>query len=174
MKLSRIERVMIYNQFKILEKLYPDEAESYAERAEVVENGYELHYDWIFEHIGEERVDEEMSREILDTLAMFEAIQDAMGRGDAAEFESVKHFAKFHGYDGNNENAYSAYAEFFCRSNGGRYQHLNIKEWNAHMPTVDAYRRMVQEYKASADEHRLSSEDVIRICQAAVHPENRK
>ncbi|MFA5384993.1 MAG: YfbU family protein [Eubacteriales bacterium] len=42
MGLSSLERVMLINQNKILEKLYPDEASHYGRLIKVLERGYEL------------------------------------------------------------------------------------------------------------------------------------
>ena len=43
--LSRHERLFLYNQYKILEALYPGEAEYYSVKREALEYGYEIEYD---------------------------------------------------------------------------------------------------------------------------------
>lgn len=45
MKLTKVERLILSNQYSILEKLYPEEAEHYHLQKKIVENGYSLHYD---------------------------------------------------------------------------------------------------------------------------------
>ncbi len=54
MGLSSLERVMLINRCKILEKLYPEEANHYQRLNKALERGYELHYDRIYEDLREE------------------------------------------------------------------------------------------------------------------------
>jgi len=73
MKLSRIERWILANQYKILEKIDPDEAKYYANIQETLNSGYELEYDWKIDYIysDESCVSAERCREILEILSMF-------------------------------------------------------------------------------------------------------
>src|SRR5436309_1114793 len=79
MKLSRTERLMLSNQYRILEALYPNERKSLEEKRVAVESGYELHYEWLAEHVYQDKdcMNEAQSREVLDILAMFDAIKIA-------------------------------------------------------------------------------------------------
>lgn len=52
MDLTREQRWILANQYRILERLYPNEAECHAKAREVLENGYEFNYDWIAQHIS--------------------------------------------------------------------------------------------------------------------------
>ncbi len=54
MDLSLKDRIIISNQLRILEALYPDEADWYANHRKAVEQGYKLHYGWIAEHFSDE------------------------------------------------------------------------------------------------------------------------
>jgi hypothetical protein len=54
MELSIKERLGFIYQLRILEALYPDEANHYANHRTALEEGYALHYDWIVEHLHEE------------------------------------------------------------------------------------------------------------------------
>jgi hypothetical protein len=59
--------------------------------------------------------------------------------------ENSKPFGKdvqFPGFDGNNESPYVSAARFFVDSLD-RFQHFKGRELNAHMPTLQAYRRML-------------------------------
>ena len=44
MKLDIKERLALSYQLKILEKLYPEDQEYYANHRKAIEDGYELHY----------------------------------------------------------------------------------------------------------------------------------
>lgn len=173
MKLSRVERLILANQYRILEALYPDEAESYANRREAIENGYEMHYRWQAEHIydGDDVMTEEESREVLDILDMFAALKRSQSLvADDASVESWH--LTFSGFDGNNETKQMAYARYFCGLNGGRYTELDRGDnFNSHMPSLERYRRQLREWRKSADPHSLTKEDVIRIAAAAPYPQ---
>ena len=53
MKLTPAERLILSNQFLILSKLYPDEAEWYDKAKSVVDTGFEASYDQYFGYIEE-------------------------------------------------------------------------------------------------------------------------
>lgn len=169
--LSRFDRLMLRNQYLILEKLYPEEAEHYAEIREAIENGYEQHYSSCIEGVldGDDVMTVEECRMVLDTLTVFEQIQDAVRRGvtipDGQEWAST-----FWGFDGNNESKFLGYSEYYCRANGGRFKHLNIKNFNSHMPTLNAYARMRAAWEESANKLHLTQADVERILAAATYP----
>ena len=59
MKLNKKERLNLVNQFLILEKLYPNEADYYAEHRQALQEGYELHYKWIYENMWDGLSEEE-------------------------------------------------------------------------------------------------------------------
>lgn len=144
MELSKLERLSLINQYLILEKLYPEEADYYAKHRKAVQEGYKLHYKWLFENIDNE-MSEDDCREVLDILEMYRAItwsyMDIKGVKDISE-----HKYMFKGFDGNNESEQLAYASYFI-FDLERYQELLYgKEYaslNSHMPTLDRYRRML-------------------------------
>lgn len=74
MKLSKVERLMLVNQYLILEGLYPDEKEFYANNRKAIEEGFELHYSDLFAGISDKTLTEKECREVLDILDMFRAI----------------------------------------------------------------------------------------------------
>ncbi len=59
MELNEKDRLIIANQLKIIEKLYPEEADYYAKHGKVVEQGYKLHYSWLVEHLYDEMTEDE-------------------------------------------------------------------------------------------------------------------
>ncbi|SRR6266516_3680182 len=170
MKLTKIERWILANQYNILEKLYPDEKEYYSKCREILENGYEYHYDEISQHIykDSDTMSSEASQEVLDILHMFSDLKrsyDALKDNSGIE----KHLLNFHGFDGNDhlEVKYLGYARFFCNSDGGRCKELDKgDDFNSHMPTLDRYRSMLAEWKKNKDIHKLSKEDIICIISA--------
>lgn len=171
MQLTRIERLLLSNQLRILEALYPKEAQAFAHQREAIEWGYEHHYRHCVEHVLEDTLPEEACIEVIDTLDMFDALKLAMdGIGEIPEVKDWQ--VAYAGFDGNDEPHQLAYARWFCDEPNCRFAALQPAK-NSHMPVVERYRRQLTEWKKCADRHELSREDVIRIAQAAIHPENR-
>jgi uncharacterized protein len=52
-KLSRVERTLLRNQYAILEKLDPENAERYARFRQIVERGYSIFYNDVLVDEGE-------------------------------------------------------------------------------------------------------------------------
>ncbi|MBV9958193.1 MAG: YfbU family protein [Acidobacteria bacterium] len=166
MKLSRTERWILSNQFRILEALYPNEAEDFADAREIVERGYELHYDWITQYISEDVMKADESSEVIKILSMFRALKysfKALDNKSGIEEWQID----FAGFDGNSEGKQMVYAKYFCNSEGGKFTELNIgDDFNSHCPTIDRYRRMLAEWEKSSDRNKLMREDILRIISA--------
>lgn len=80
---------------------------------------------------------------------------------------------KFMGFDGNNEAEYMSTASFFV-NHLDRFTEFKGRDFNSHMPTVDAYRRMLQPYLAvrhKLAQGPLSVDDLIAILSEQTHPE---
>ncbi|MEK6299699.1 MAG: YfbU family protein [Acidobacteriota bacterium] len=172
MKLSRIERWVLSNQYKILERLYPEESSGYAEAREALERGYELNYDWPVLQVVEDDdvLIADACREIIDILQMFSVIKSSLAELDDKSGVSAFEL-KFGGFDGNNESKELSYARYLCRSDGGRFKDLGEDPiFNCHMPTLRTYRRMLAAWQQSTDKVSLSKEDLVRI-QDARRPE---
>ena len=128
MKLSRVERWTLANQYRILEALYPKEAKDHCEAREAIERGYELHYGEIAEFVydDQESMTESECREVLDTLSMFDALK--RGMASATPRPNVESWrVEFAGFDGNNESKQLAYAKYFCQMGGGGFR---VSQWS--------------------------------------------
>lgn len=168
MKLSKLERLFISNQFKILEKLYPDEAEYYAISRKAIEEGYTLHYDWIVDHLFDE-ISYEDCKEVLEILDMYSQLTYSYNRlDDKSGIDTL--FLKFRGFDGNNESKYMSYTQYFI-NDLDRFPELKYEQkrpdFNSHMPTLHKYRPMLNEWNKTDDKFNLSKEDINRILQAS-------
>src|ERR1700722_14251477 len=106
LKLTKTERVILANQYRLLEILVPDESDYFAQRREIVEKGYPIHYSEIDQWFYDE-MEPEASREILDILNMFRALTNA-----AARKLTVGAKLRFRGFDGNEESSEFAYVTF--------------------------------------------------------------
>ena len=175
MKLSRVERWILSNQYRILEQIYPNEADSLARQRRVLEEGFELEYNWIAQHIYEDQdtLSSEECKEVIQILSMFSAIKRTYEALD--DKSGIDEWTtKFAGFDGNTETSQLAYARHFCEGDGGRFKDLDRGDaLNSHAPALDAYRRLLGEWEQSQDKINLSKDDLIRITREYIHPDNR-
>lgn len=178
-KLSRFERLLLSNQMRILEALYPQDAESIAINREAIERGYEMLYEWeIMEHIndGPSVMTREESEEVWDTLDMFSEIQNFFERNPKSELKE-RPFSSFRGYDGNTETKFMAFAAYTVKRLQ-RFESITLAKenyWNSHMPVRDVYRRMLTEWERKPRPQRmeLTAADVEALLNAAIHPDSR-
>jgi uncharacterized protein YfbU (UPF0304 family) len=177
-KLSRLDRLFLSNQMRILEALYPDEAEGIATQREAIERGYEMLYQWDMDYIydGDDIMTAEESSEVWDTLDMFDAINRFVEKTNDEAIKASP-FTKFMGYDGNNETKFMAFTAYTIERLK-RFEYVPTPKkgyWNSHMPVRDTYRRMMEEWKKVPRNRRLelTADEVKAILAAAVHPDNR-
>jgi uncharacterized protein len=166
MKLSKVERLQIANQFKILSLLDEHERDHYERMVKIFENGYELQYGDATEHFSE-GLSADDCRYVLDVLDMFRMMQRAYD--DLEDKSGIKeNRVTFLGFDGNHEPALMGYARFFCEDMK-RYEDLRrVPSFNSHMSTTGLYRQMLDAWSASADKYRLTQDDLIRITNVTV------
>lgn len=168
MKLTKVERWMLSNQYRILEALYPNEKESLSEARRALEEGYELEYQNMSQYICEDK--DCMTRveceEVIDILSMFRSLHDAKDKGEVEEYQIT-----FQGFDGNDrtEVKYLAYARYFCESDGGRFQELKGGDYNSHSLMLGTYRRMLKAWKESNKQYQLTKQDVERIAESRAY-----
>lgn len=176
LKLSTLDRIFLVNQLRIMEVLYPEEASGMSLQREALERGYEMLYAWDFQNIyvGNDTMTEEESREVWDTLEMF----DVINRAIPPDFDTSRYpVTKFMGYDGNNETKFLSFAQFTVERLQ-RFEYVPMaspRYWNSHMPVREIYRRMLEVWKQqpSSERIKLSRDRLEQVLAAAVHPENR-
>jgi uncharacterized protein len=131
-------------------------------------------------------VDEDEPRvlgEVVDILDMWRALErgfTALSKkekeGIAAEALPFAKSVKFPGFDGNGEGAHLGVAHFLIEKLD-RFTEFKGRELNAHMRTLDAYRRMLVAFEPI--QGRLMGRDpdaseIIKVLNEAVHPSMRK
>jgi hypothetical protein len=167
MDLSLTERVIIANQFKILEKLYPDEAEYYSNYRKALECGYKLHYADIVENFYDE-MSEEDCREVIDILDMYRALTYSYNRlPDKAGIDERD--IHFDGFDGNEETSQYLYAQYFI-VDLDRFKELTYgqkhPDLNSHGHRLQKYRTMLEVWKSFNDRHNLNPDQIRAILDA--------
>ncbi|MCY3674555.1 MAG: YfbU family protein [Paracoccaceae bacterium] len=149
--LSRHERLFLYNQYKILEALYPGEAEYYSVKREALEYGYEIEYDLdTMEFISKEVMTREESIEVWDTFDMFDSFKISAEKGKFTDWLSKQHPSSFAGYDGNNETKFWLFARFTIQRLK-RFEYLELSKqpdpFNSPIRMRDTYKRMLDKWK---------------------------
>jgi uncharacterized protein YfbU (UPF0304 family) len=167
MELSEKDRLIIANQLKILEKLYPEEAEYYAQHRKAIEHGYRLHYDWLTEHFYEEMTEEEC-KEVLDILEMYRIITFSFQKLSDKKGVDERRL-RFQGFDGNEEGRQFSYALYFI-VDLGRFDELRYgaqyPDLNSHAPMLDQYRRMLTVWHSFDNRFELNKAQLCQVLEA--------
>ncbi len=145
---------------KILEALYPDEAEYYRNHREALESGYEFQYEWIVEHFSE-GLNSEACKEVLDILEMYHRmIMKFRELNNDQKAEIGIEEVIFPGFDGNNETSQLNYAIYFMH-NLNRFgevrEDTEFPDYDSHTPTLRLYRDMLRLFNnVMESDHELS------------------
>ncbi|MCR5554274.1 MAG: YfbU family protein [Bacteroidales bacterium] len=140
--LSLTERLILQNQYLILEKLYPNEG--YAMKRKIVENGYKSHYYELFLSLTDKEMQEKDCKFVLDVLDMYKAIINSNNKLGENSLEGIY----FHGFDGNNESDLLGYAEFFV-FDLDRYrsiQEISGRSFNSNSEMRQKYEKMLDKW----------------------------
>ncbi|MDI1325434.1 MAG: YfbU family protein [Brevundimonas sp.] len=167
MELTKKERLGFIYQLKILEALYPDDADTYSKHRAALEEGYTLHYEWLVEHLYDE-LSEDDCREVLDVLDMYRAITYALNELPEDDDLRQHHLAKFVGFDGNNETHLMAYARYYVVTLG-RYSELTHDDYayfNSHAPMLGTYRRMLVHWHQVRERFKLNRAQLASLLEA--------
>ena len=167
MRLSRTERLILGNQYRILELLDPQDAARHRRAQEVLRGGFETEYESIFEQVAEKQ---ELSKEdchyVIDTLRMFVALREAYAALDDKS-EINQNRLRFEGFDGNHEGQHVEFARYLGHEEP---RFAAVQEGtdgcNSHRRLFSLYCRMVDEWRKSANPLTLTRADVVRITMA--------
>jgi hypothetical protein len=168
MKLSRTERWILANQFRIMAALDPPNAATYRSNAEALERGYANVIDRISAHIVRDDTNRRESDEVDEILAMYDALQRAY-RTAEDNFGIDPWRLNFPGFDPKEEADYLGYASY-ALSREGRYPNLSRSgNLETGSPMLRQYRRMLEEWKERGGSAHLDSNDVMAILSAQKH-----
>jgi uncharacterized protein len=149
--LTLVERKILANQFVLLEKLDPEQAEYYAESRDIIEHGYTIFYDEVLQSIYDEMPIAEC-RYVFDVLDMHMALRNSYDKltdkGGVSEDD-----VRFRGFDGNNESKRYAFAEFLKKT--GKWAETLVGGLNSHsMMTIQRYPKMLERYNRIVEKHK--------------------
>ena len=168
MELSLLERWMVSNQLRILEALYPEDAEDLAIQREAIECGYEFAYG-INLPVDPDTMTDADGREVWDTLDMFRAIENSIRELGTDDLETHPD-RKFCGYDGNNETKFMAFTSYTVE----RLERWTEQsgDFNSHAPMRPKYKHMLKVWKGFLVKERfnMNQGQVQAVLDAARQP----
>ncbi len=142
MKLTKKDRLMLWNQYEILKLLDQENAEDYENYQEILLQGFEYDYDSLVS--GMDDIPKDVSEEVYDILQMFRCLAFSFERLDDTA-ELTKEDVMFEGFDGNEEIPHYIYAKWLIRDNG-KYEELSKCDFNSHWRKLDKYREMLERF----------------------------
>lgn len=162
--------MIVANQIRILEKLYPDEAGRLAESREAVERGFEGYYPTVFRDINNDVVPQEVCTQVLELMQMFSCLKDSFAKLKDKIGIDPDH-VQFEGFDGNHEGNQLSFANFYCRTEGGAFKDIVTDTVpNSHSRRFDMYLRMLSVFEAETDRtnrpRELPRESILKILAA--------
>jgi uncharacterized protein YfbU (UPF0304 family) len=168
MEITKRDRLILINQYRILASLNKAEADHYEELISILENGYTIFYSLLDEWISDD-VPEEEGRFVLEVLDLYRGIEDVKrATKDSRLF--AHYYAYFRGFDGNNETEHMSFCRFLIEKQGKfqeqRQYLLRNDNLNSHMPMTGKYRRMLVEANSLPDKRRMSADDALRVLDA--------
>jgi uncharacterized protein YfbU (UPF0304 family) len=161
--LTKAERLLLINQHRILEKLYPQDAAAHAHTRDALERGFPISYPAEID----EALSEREAQEVLDVLSMYLAITRAVNALASDDALRTNHNAQFQGFDGNYEGNHFAYAQY-CIKQPDKWDELKGQSgdrFNSHEPMLPTYLAMLEVW-ASLRANPLTREGLQRILEA--------
>ena len=137
-----VERTILRNQYKILAALEPELKDTYLQRVEILDNGFEGLYSQTL--VRNDRVSKEIYEETRDILSMYQTIQLSISQLTTAEKAMLDLEAlQFEGFDGRRDDHY--HIASFLMEDMGLYQDLNVGAVPSYaLGSLDQYKRMLE------------------------------
>jgi uncharacterized protein YfbU (UPF0304 family) len=164
--LSLKDRLLLSNQYLILELLDKEHAAEHEEHRKVLTGAQETHYMTLLEDFSK-TLNLDVTREVMDILAMFTRLRlsyDHLGGPASVAEEGIG----FNGFNPEFEAEALSYAQFYMQKLG---RHLWLRDGFAKgiesgVPMLDVYRRMLSAWKEIGMSKVLSEAEIAEIVNA--------
>jgi uncharacterized protein YfbU (UPF0304 family) len=167
-EITKKDRILLINQYRILASLNPTESDRYEELIEVLERGYKVFYSMVDDWVSED-VPVEKSILVFDILNIYRWVED-FKRGNLSQAILQHPFTIFRGFDGNEESEYLGFARFLIGQQGKfaeQKQYLkNNDNLNSHFPMIEKYRKMIARWKEMNSPYQMNEQQIISILDA--------
>lgn len=161
--LSRVERLILVNQMRILEKLDPSQHSE--AHLEALRGGYECHYDEILQAV-DENVPRETTSLTINILSMhrsllqwYNALKD---KGDIKPGD-----VEFRGFNGNDEieGICQSYTLYRVDKLGHFPELARHDDFNSHFPMLLKYNAMLDAYRPIYEKYKGPSEETPTVAE---------
>jgi len=145
MKINKKDRILLLNQYKILDVLDKENSQHYRELIEILENGYEIFYSMVDEWVSEDMPASE-GKFVLRVLGLYRMLENF--KQEVPNSKVISHvYSYFRGFDGNNESEYMAFCRFLIEKQykfqEQRQYFIKNDNMNSHTPMIPKYSRML-------------------------------
>jgi len=164
-KLSKVERLILANQYRILARLDESNAGWFERMREALESGYEAVYSGLFDAIFDGLSAEQCSF-VIRTMDMYSALQRSYtALADKSGIDERN--GKFPGFDGNNETEHMGYAEYVLEQEE-RFTGLQLggDRFNSHTRSIPRYRAMLAVWRELGESYELSKDQMRHVLDA--------
>ena len=175
--LSTCERVILCNQYRILEKIDADNSDYYKDLCNIVASGDVYNLYRVLEDI-EEKIPKDVCDEVIDVLEMYMFLTEGYDELSSKEKQMIdKWHVQFHGYDSNSGDE-MFFFRYVCHLKrlkcfdgffGGVVKNADIVP---HVSMIEKYRRMLSKWKPIHESikekvnMRLTAEQIKTIIEA--------
>jgi uncharacterized protein YfbU (UPF0304 family) len=173
MDLNLKDRLILVNQYLILEKIDPEEAEQYALYRHALERGFSREYGEMTGHITEAQISENQCSELIDILDMYRHLSESYDEV-SNKTGITKSSVEFPGFDGNDrlEGRFMSYVRYLVDEKGEWTELKGHKEkFNSHMPMLNQYKNMLHMHGQFDRNASLTKDQILSVIQAGDQPQ---
>ncbi|MBP2201350.1 uncharacterized protein YfbU (UPF0304 family) [Methanococcus voltae] len=168
--LTKLERLMLINQYTILKKLDESNEKTYEKYITILREGYEFYY-YEFGYFGEFKL--EKCDLVISILEFYQNVIELYYLNHNNDDENIKKIkneknSKFKGFDGNWEADYLGFTRFLILEDG-RYAQLKkyakeCDDFNSHGKMIPKYENMVEKWVSTYNKkYDLNADEIIDI-----------
>lgn len=166
MEMTNAQRLILSNQYYLMSQMDPENSDKYKRLQTIVERGYALQMNELNKDFG--CIEQAECREILEIMEMYHAMQESNKMLTEDERKDVdQRRLQFLGFDAASECQLVNYVRFLVDSEG-LYPQFDKDEhhFNAQMPMLAKYQRMLSTWKACPRQYHLSAAEFRQIFNA--------
>lgn len=158
-----MEKLILYNQYAILQKLYPEDSKLYENAQKVLANGFTSEYDSLTEHLSDD-YPEEICSETQDILQMYRSLYSSYEELEEKS-DIKKRDVQFQGFDGNEEGKYYSLAKYYIKDED-LFEEFKDVPINSHSSKLRKYKAMLLTWKKYGRYDTLTKDQIIEILEA--------
>lgn len=175
--MTETERLLLFNQCKSLQKLYPDESDYYEQCCEILESGYRREYARVFERVRTDELSEQESEYVRGVLDVYAALKRSYDKLEDKTGIDPRRLL-FRGFDGNHDSDLIGYTCYLLKYNNAWREVFgdreNFMDFDTHAPVRHFYDRMLERWQTSArgKSRDLTKEEILYISDTDFNQES--